>query len=223
MIGRYEPLHTISFGPARKHIIKYIEWGVRMKIQPITLTGNHVHIVPMAAEHVEELFAAGNHDQIWDYMPMEVEQPADMERLVQEALTSRETGESFPFVIQSTTSGRLVGSTRFLDISLVNRNLEIGWTWLSPEVWRTPINTECKYLLLKHCFETLAMLRVQIKTDGRNIRSQKAIERIGGIREGVLRRNRIMYDGYVRDTVYFSILAEEWSDVKSKLELVMKI
>jgi len=123
-----------------------------------------------------------------------------------------------PFAVVDTLRNRIVGSTRLADISFPNRGVEIGWTWLDPSVWRTPINTECKYLLLKHCFETLDMIRVCLKTDSRNVRSQRAIERLGARREGILRSHRILPDGYARDSVYYSILASEWPDVRQTLE-----
>jgi RimJ/RimL family protein N-acetyltransferase len=188
---------------------------------PNELAGKRAKLLPMEREHAQALYEAGQHPEIWAYMPIRITTPEEMERFVEQALKAKAEGTEFPFVIVDQETGRIVGSTRFLDISLPNRHLEIGWTWHSPDVWRTRINTECKYLLLRHCFETLDLLRVQLKTDGRNLRSQRAIERIGGIKEGVLRRQRILHDGYVRDTVYYSILAEEWPDVKTRLEVFL--
>ena len=193
-----------------------------MEIRPVELIGESVKIQPMEAHHVKELFEAGNFPEIWAYMSMQVRSIDDMESLVSNALQSRELGSEFPFVIIDRASGKIVGSTRFLNISLPNRNLEIGWTWLTPSVWRTRINTECKYLLLKHCFETLGAIRVQLKTDSRNLRSQQAIQRIGGIKEGVLRNHMIMHDGYIRDSVYFSIIDSEWAMVKDNLESILE-
>jgi len=186
----------------------------------VELTGQRVKLLSMTLRDAEGLFAAVRDFDagIWTYMPLHVTTLADMTHLVQQALDARQKGQEYPFVIFDQQSQRLVGSTRFLDISIPNRNLEIGWTWLAPDVWRTRINTECKYLLLKYCFETLDLLRVQLKTDGRNLRSQQAIERIGGTKEGVLRHHRIMPDGYIRDSVYYGILAEEWPAVKARLE-----
>jgi RimJ/RimL family protein N-acetyltransferase len=111
-----------------------------------------------------------------------------------------------------------VGSTRYLDIRRENRGLEIGWTWLAAAVQRTAVNTECKYLLLRHAFETLGAIRVQLRTDLRNLRSQRAIERIGATREGVFRQERIMWDGYLRDSVFYSVIDCEWPAVKARLE-----
>ena len=193
-----------------------------MKVTAIGLVGQKVKIRPMEQDDLIELYNAGNSADIWTYMPMSVQSLDDMKRLIDNALKAREQGTEFPFVIIAKDSQKIVGSTRFLDISTANRSLEIGWTWLSPAVWRTSINTESKYLLLRHCFETLGTIRVQIKTDGRNQRSQKAIERLGAVREGVLRRHRIMYDGFVRDSVYYSIIDQEWQLVKTRLESMMR-
>jgi RimJ/RimL family protein N-acetyltransferase len=185
------------------------------------LIGQRVKLIPLEENHIKGLFTAGQFSDIWSYMPMKIETIDDMTQLVQEALSAKEKGQEFPFVIIDLENDRIVGSTRFLDISSVNKNLEIGWTWLSPDVWRTQINTEMKYILFRYCFEVLSTLRVQLKADGRNLRSQSAIERIGATKEGVLRRNRIMYDGYVRDSVYYSILAEEWPSVKHRIEQLL--
>lgn len=126
-------------------------------IDPVELTGERATLMPMDASHVEGLFETGRDPQIWTYMPMRVETMEDMKRLVSEALSARAAGSEFPFVIMDRETDKIVGSTRFLDISIPNRHLEIGWTWLNPSVWCTRINTECKYLLLKHCFEVLGM------------------------------------------------------------------
>ena len=185
------------------------------------LTGERARLVPMEAGDAEALFKAGRDPRIWDYMPVRVTSLSDMARVVEEALRAQAQGTDVPFVILDGETGRIVGSTRFCDITLPHRNLEIGWTWLSPEVWRTRINTECKYLLLRHAFETLDLLRVQLKTDARNLRSQRAIERLGAIKEGVLRHHRVLPDGYLRDSVYYSILAEEWPGVRERLEAML--
>ncbi len=190
--------------------------------QNVRLVGERVELIPMEPAHVDGLYAAGSNPEIWDYMPMRVASRDDMIRLVREALRARDEGRELPFVILDRATGRIVGSTRFLDITPAHRGIEIGWTWLAPGVWRTAVNTECKYVLLRHCFETLEMIRVTLKTDTRNVRSQRAIERLGAVREGVLRHHRIMPDGYLRDSVYYSILAEEWPAVKAPLEGVLR-
>ena len=193
-----------------------------MLTMPTELVGKRAKLLPMKEGHAPALYAAAQNPDIWTYMPMRITTLTEMEQFIAQALAAKAQGTEYPFVIVDQETGRIVGSTRFLDIQPQNRNLEIGWTWHSPDVWRTRINTECKYLLLQYCFETLDLLRVQLKTDGRNWRSQQAIARIGGIKEGVLRRQRILHDGYVRDTVYYSILAEEWPDVKARLEIFLK-
>ncbi len=187
-------------------------------VEPVELVGEHVALVPMAEAHLDGLFDAGRSPEIWPYMPMQISGRDDMARLMRDALRACDQGAELPFVVRERRSGRIVGSTRFLDITPAHRNIEIGWTWLEPAVWQTPINTECKYLLTRHCFETLQMIRVQLKTDARNTRSQRAIERLGAVREGVLRHHRIMPDGYLRDSVYYSILLEEWPAVRARLE-----
>jgi RimJ/RimL family protein N-acetyltransferase len=189
-----------------------------LDIRPVELEGERVRLVPMEAAHIPDLYEAGKDPAIWTYTTRKVRTPEDMRDLVEAALRAREQGTELPFVILDKESGRLVGSTRFLNIVAAHRQLEIGWTWLSPAVWRTRVNTECKYLLLRHCFETLGAVRVQLKTDSRNVRSQQAIERIGAVREGVLRRHMILPDGYIRDTVMYSITDLEWPRVKKRLE-----
>lgn len=189
-----------------------------MEITPVELIGERVEIRPMEVYHIQELFDVGNNPDIWSYMPIKVQSLEDMRSLVNGALQAREQGTEFPFVIFDKDSGEIVGSTRFLNISIPNSNLEIGWTWLSPTVWRTRINTECKYLLLKYCFETLGTIRVQLKTDSRNLRSQQAIERMGAVKEGVLRNHMVMSDGFFRNSVYYSVIDQDWALVKDKLE-----
>lgn len=188
-----------------------------MNIESVVLSGARVKLLPMEIDHIHALFEVGNTPAIWPYMPMQIRNPEDMEQLVKDALSAREQGVAFPFVIFDLKLNKIVGSTRLLDISVPNRRLEIGWTWLSPEVWRTSVNTECKLLLLNHCFEKLKTIRVQLKTDERNVRSQEAISRLGAIKEGTLRNHRILSDGFYRNTVYFSILDTEWPAVKEKL------
>lgn len=131
---------------------------------------------------------------------------------------ARVPGTEVPFAILRRADGRPVGSTRYMDIQRPNRGLEIGWTWLGPDARRTPVNTECKRLLLGHAFDDLGAVRVQLKTDGDNVRSQRAIERLGARREGVLRRHRRRWDGSWRDTVYYSVLDDEWPAVRARLD-----
>lgn len=191
---------------------------IAMPLEPVTLTGRRARLSPMRRDHAAALYAASRDPRIWRYMPQAAHTVEDMTRWVDAAIAEWEIGKSLPFVIEDVETNTVVGSTRLLDYDAANRGIEIGFTWLNPSVWRTRINTECKYLLLAHCFETLGLIRVQLKTDARNMQSQAAIERIGGVREGVLRHHRVMPDGYLRDSVYFSILAEEWPAVKARLD-----
>ena len=190
-----------------------------MDIHPITLTGRVARLEPLSEEHVPDLTVAGCDPDIWRYMPyglMDTEER--MRWLVRELLSRQARGTDLPFAVIHAESGRAVGMTRYMDIQRQHRGLEIGGTWYSPAHQRTAVNTECKYMLLRHAFEALGCIRVQLKTDLRNERSQRAIERMGAVREGVLRDNMIMPDGYIRSSVYYSLLAAEWPAVKVKLE-----
>ena len=142
--------------------------------------------------------------------------------MIEQALEVAAGGTQLPFAIVHRGSGKGVGSTRYLDIRRSDRGLEIGWTWIGTDYQRTVINTECKYLLLRHAFEDLGAVRVQMKTDLRNVRSQRAIERLGAVREGVLRKHIVLWDGFIRDTVYYSVIHEEWPEVKRRLEGLLK-
>jgi len=187
--------------------------------RPLVLEGKHVRLEPLTLEHAEDLTRAGADSGLWRYLP--IAPPTSLaknESWIQQALSDADGGGQIPFAIVETGNGRAVGSTRYLDIQRENRSLEIGWTWIRKPWQRTAVNTECKFLLLRHAFEALGAVRIQLKTDGRNEQSQRAIARIGARREGVLRRNRRLWDGYIRDTVVFSILDSEWPEVKAGLE-----
>lgn len=188
-------------------------------VEPLTLTGRAVRLEPLAHAHIPDLAIAGADASIWQYMPYP---PATTELAmrgwVEEILSRQARGTDLVFAVIHLASGRAIGSTRYMDIQPRNRGLEIGGTWYAVAHQRTAVNTECKYLLLRHAFEVYDCIRVQIKTDLRNQRSQRAIERLGAAREGVLRHQVIMPDGYFRSSVYYSILAEEWAGVKAKLE-----
>lgn len=187
---------------------------------PVTLHGRWVTLEPLESRHTADLFAAAQDEDIWRYLPAAMPRSlADMQTWTANALAVRNAGQMLPFAIVERTTGRAIGSTRYLDYSAFDRHIEIGWTWLGRDWWRTPLNTECKYLLLRHAFETLGCIRVQLKTDVRNERSQRAIERIGGVREGVLRKAVIVpKDGHQRWSVYYSILDDEWPAVRARLE-----
>lgn len=185
------------------------------------LVGNNVRIIPMEIHHTEELYTVVHDSMIWTHLPMTITSINDMELLVERALENKKSGTEFPFVVINRKNNQMIGSTRFLNISIPSKNLEIGWTWYTPTVWGTHLNTECKYLLLQYCFETLNLIRVQFKTDNLNVRSQKAIEKIGGVREGVLRNHMIREDGTFRHSVFYSIIESEWMSVKEKLETLL--
>lgn len=186
--------------------------------RPVTLEGVHVRLEALAPRHVRDLLEAGADPELWRYMPVPPPLGApDVGRWVDAAVAATAAGHEVAFAIVHPTTGRAVGSTRYMDIRRADRALEIGWTWLSRSVQRTPVNTEAKLLLLAHAFEELGAVRVQLKTDGRNRVSQRAIERLGAVREGVLRRSRRCWDGVWRDTVYFSVLDSEWPAVRRRL------
>lgn len=188
-----------------------------MEITPVLLTGRRAKLAPLALEHVSGLWDAGRSPDIWTFFPFRPRTLGEMAAYVQTLLNDQQAGTSLPFTIFDQETDRIVGSTRLHSVSVENRSAEIGTTWLAPDVWRTRLNTECKYLLLRHCFEKWQTVRVQLKTDLRNARSQRAIERLGAVREGVLRHHWIMLDGHVRDSVLYSILAAEWPAVKTHL------
>jgi N-acetyltransferase len=193
------------------------------QVEPVTLTGKVARLEPLELHHAEEIFATAQEADIWTYMPHRLDGSlADVEYWIADVLQAQARGTDLPFVIRNLANGRICGSTRYLAIDTHSRGLEIGGTWLDATARRTGINTECKFLLLQHAFETLGAIRVQLKTDSRNVRSQTAIERIGGVREGTLRNHMIQPDGYYRHSVYFSIIENEWPDVKARLQKMME-
>ncbi len=194
-----------------------------MEVKPVVLTGKYVRLEPMTEAHVQGLAEIGVGQTFWDFMVYgNINSADDMRNWVLELLSRAEKGTDLPFVVIHLASGRVAGATRYLNIMPKDRGLEIGGTWYGTEFRRTAVNTECKYLLLRHAFETLGCIRVQLKTDLRNERSQKAIERIGAVKEGVLRNHMILPDGRYRDSVFYSILDTEWPDVKKRLEEMME-
>jgi RimJ/RimL family protein N-acetyltransferase len=193
------------------------------EIKPIVLTGKHARLEPMTLDHVEPLAEIGVGHDFWKFMVYgKMDTVDDMRGWVSDILTRAEKGTDLPFVAIHLASGRVAGATRYLNIMPNDRGLEVGGTWYGPEFQRTAVNTECKYLLFKHAFETLGAIRVQLKTDLRNERSQKAIARIGAAREGVLRNHMILPDGFIRHSVFYSILDTEWESVKKRLEEMME-
>jgi RimJ/RimL family protein N-acetyltransferase len=194
-----------------------------VEIAPVPLTGSVVRLEPLSEQHVPDLTVAAHDERIWRYM-LYVYPDTEEKMLawVRDILARQAAGTDLAFAVIHIASGCAIGATRYLEIRPEHRGLEIGGTWYATEFQRTAVNTECKYLLLKHAFEVLGCIRVQFKTDARNLRSLRAIERIGAVREGVLRNHYILPDGGYRDSVYFSIMDREWPKVKERLEEMLK-
>ena len=191
-------------------------------MKTILLNGETVILRPMTTEDLEDIYAHCQDERIWTHMSQTLRTKEDVRTYIEQALVNQKTGTECPFVIVLRDTNEIVGSTRFFDIAIEHKRLEIGHTWLHPSVWRTNVNTECKYLLLSYCFEHLQFQRVQIKTGHENTRSQKAIERIGATKEGILRNHMIQPNGKVRHTVMYSVVQEEWPEVKLHLEGLME-
>ncbi len=189
-----------------------------MVIAPVVLEGQHVRLEPLAPEHVDGLAAVGLDEDLWKWIPVPVRTVEEMSSYVQTALNEQTKGSALPFALIERDSGRIIGSTRYSNIDRDHHRLEIGWTWVARQWQRTAINTEAKYLLLRHAFETLKCIRVELKTDSLNERSRAAILRIGAREEGTFRNHMITASGRIRHTVYFSILDSEWPEVKARLE-----
>lgn len=184
---------------------------------PVTLQGDAVRLEPLTLDHVEALTAVGCEPSLWTWVPAKVASRHDMARYVEVALADQARGRALPFVQVERATGAVVGSTRYGNIAMEHRRVEIGWTWIGVPWQRTAINTESKWLLLRHAFETLGCERVELKTDALNARSRAAIARIGGRQEGTLRHHMLTASGRWRDTVYYSILHDEWPEVSARL------
>ena len=191
-----------------------------MDIQTVTLEGKVVRLLPLRREHWKALWevAKDSAEDIFRWIPYPMRSAEDFEQWTEKALVEQERGESLVFVTVERKSGRLIGSTRFMNIDRANRRVEIGSTWIAPQWQRTAINTEAKYLMIRHAFEQWGCIRVELKTDALNEKSRNAILRIGAKEEGTLRRHLVTHTGRVRDTVYFSILDSEWPEVRTRLE-----
>jgi RimJ/RimL family protein N-acetyltransferase len=193
-------------------------------VTPVTLEGAVVRLEPIRPEHVELFWQAAKNDldNIFQWIPYRMQAREDFERVVEKAFAEQERGESVVLTTVERGSERVIGSTRFMNIDRVNRRVEIGSTWIAPAWHRTAVNTEAKYLMLRHAFEVWQCIRVELKTDALNQRSRSAILRIGAKEEGTLRRHVITWTGRVRDSVYFSILDSEWPEVKATLETKLR-
>jgi RimJ/RimL family protein N-acetyltransferase len=188
-------------------------------VRPVVLEGSIVRLEPLSLEHLEGLAAVGLEPSIWRWMPTLPRDADELRAWVDAALEAQAAGRELPFAQVERASGRPVGSTRLLNIEPAHRRLEIGYTWLAPAWQRTALNSEAKLLLLRHAFEALdpSALRVEFKTDARNVASRRALAGIGATEEGTLRRHMLVQGGERRDSVYFSVIAEEWPAVRQRL------
>ena len=189
-----------------------------MKVETVTLDGRNVRLEPLSMVHLEQLCDVGLDEELWRWIPTQIHSEADLRAYIEAALEGQRQGSMLPFATIEKRNGRAIGSTRYGNIDLKNRRLEIGWTWIARDWQRTRVNTEAKFLMLRHAFETLGCIRVEFKTDALNERSRNAILRIGAKEEGTFRKHVITAGGRVRDSVYFSIVDTEWWQVKEKLK-----
>jgi len=186
---------------------------------PITLSGRYVELVPLEKGQREALRGAAGDPEIGRYLRHGPGRSLEeMDLLISMLLEAQAAGTDLPFTTRLLPTHRAVGMTRYLRIDPANQGVEIGGTWLDPACWRTPVNTETKLLMMRHAFEVEGVHRVQFQTDSRNERSRRAIARLGAVREGILREDVRLADGFVRSSVYYSVLASEWPSVKSRLE-----
>lgn len=189
-----------------------------LDIRPVTLEGKHVRLEPLAREHLDGIVAAGSFPEIWTWISVRPEGREGFERFIETALAAQAQGTELPFTTVDRASGKIVGGTRYLNISPRDRRLEIGWTWITPSMQRSYVNTEAKYLQLRHCFEELGCRRVELKTDARNAKSRAAMERIGAQFEGIGRKQMLTFDGTNRDNAWYAFIDDDWPTVKRRLE-----
>jgi RimJ/RimL family protein N-acetyltransferase len=192
-----------------------------MIVTPVTLVGRRVRMEPLAMGHLAGLAEVGLDEELWQWIPVPVRTREEMAAYIETALEEQERGISLPFALVEKATGRAIGSTRYGNIDRMHHRVEIGWTWVGREWQRTAMNTEAKYLLLRHAFEMLECIRVELKTDSLNERSRAAILRIGAREEGIFRNHMITASGRIRHSVYFSIVDAEWPGVKARLETML--
>ncbi len=192
---------------------------------PTELIGQQVKLIPLQTSHFDEICLLGKEKSIWTYSPIGVYgyDTQIHQDFLEKCITKRSSGEFYPFVILLAQTDKIIGFTIYHSINKENRSLEIGCTWFHPDYWSKNLNVECKYLMLQHCFETLSTMRVQLKASDNNIRSRKAIEKIGGKFEGILRKDKILEDGKIRNAAYYSIIDEEWDSVKEDLRKLLNL
>jgi RimJ/RimL family protein N-acetyltransferase len=189
-----------------------------MVVAPVTLEGRDIRLEPLSLTHHAQLCEVGLDAELWRWIPQAVRTPEEMRAYIKTALAWQAAGTALPFATIERATGRAIGSTRFANIDPANRHVEIGWTWLGKRWQRTSANTEAKYLMLRHAFETWHCLRVEFKTDSLNERSRAALLRIGAKEEGIFRNHVITWTGRIRHSVYYSIIDSEWPAVKAQLQ-----
>ena len=189
-----------------------------MHLELIILQGTHVRLEPLSLDHLAGLCEVGLDPEIWRWAPEAITTRAEMRTYVETALRWQDEGTALPFATVLDETDQLVGSTRFANIDREHKHMEIGWTWIGKPWQRTAVNTEAKYLMLRHAFEQLGCIRVEFKTDSLNQQSRNALLRIGAIEEGTFRNHMITHNGRYRHSVYFSVIESEWPEVKKGLE-----
>lgn len=187
------------------------------KLAGVILSGGYITLRPMTLDDAPSLFAVGDIKQLFQWMQAPIETQEEMQTWVESAIEAREKGMALPFVTMDNQSGQVIGSTRFMNINLLHRHLEIGSTWIGKSSQRSPVNSEAKYLMLQYAFEELGCLRVEFRTDSMNLQSQKAIERLGAVKEGILKHHVVTRKGRLRDTVVYALLADQWPNLKYRL------
>jgi len=188
-----------------------------MRIEPVILEGLFVRLEPLRGDHLPDLIKVGMDESLWKWTSVDIKTESDLQRYVREALTDQALGVALPFVTIESSTGTIVGSTRFGNIDEPNRKVEIGWTWINPRWQRTAINTEAKLLMLTHAFEDWGCIRVELKTDSNNVKSRNAMKRLGATEEGTHRNHMITESGRIRHSVFFSIIDSEWQEIKAGL------
>lgn len=189
-----------------------------MKIEPVILEGNFVRLEPLSMSHHRQLCEIGLDEDLWRVSPDQIVTADDMKFYIEAALNQQNKGVSLPFATVEKSTNKVVGSTRFCNIRTEDKGVEIGWTWIAKDWQRTYVNTEAKYLMLRHAFEVWKCIRVEFKTDFLNEKSRNAILRLGAKQEGIFRQHIVCQSGRLRDSVYFSIIDSEWDKVKRNLE-----
>jgi RimJ/RimL family protein N-acetyltransferase len=189
----------------------------------LRLKGEFVELIPMTEEHFDVLFEMAEDRRIWEFLNNDMSTYEKKLVFFQSAMQSKHAGDQFPFVVYHQKEQKIIGSTRYMHVNQPHRSVEIGATWYHPNYWASVVNLECKMLLLTHAFEELKTIRVWLKTSVENIRSQKAIQKIGAKYEGVLRNEMIRDNGTYRSSAYFSIIDNEWSEVKENLQRLIEV